>query len=151
LETCLFCAIQQGAQPPKGGVLYEDDLVYAHHGDFDDGPTYLGHVMVETKRHTPEFADLSEDEARAVGSLITRLSRAIKVCTGAERVYATFYGEVTPHLHVHLTARYPGTPAAYLRWNVEDWPDAPRGNADEVSALCERLRSALVVSGSEEI
>ena len=151
METCLFCAIQRGAQPPKGGVLYEDDLVYAHHGDFDEGPTYLGHVMVETKRHTPEFADLTCDEARAVGLLIARMSRALKVCTGAERVYATFYGEVTPHLHVHLTARYAGTPAAYLRWNVEDWPDAPRGNADAVRALCERLRSALAAAGRGEI
>jgi diadenosine tetraphosphate (Ap4A) HIT family hydrolase len=143
MDTCPFCDIQQGARPPLGGPIYEDALVYAHHADFDEGPTYLGHVMVETKRHTPDFADLTAAEAQAVGLLIARLSRALKACTGAEKVYATFYGEVTPHLHVHLTARYPGTPAEYLRWNVEDWPSAPRGNAGDVAALCRRLRATL--------
>ena len=50
-----------------------------------------------------------------MGLLITRLSSALKACTDAEKVYAVFYGVVTPHLHVHLTARYPDTPAEYLR------------------------------------
>ncbi|HKB48876.1 MAG TPA: HIT family protein [Ktedonobacterales bacterium] len=149
MNKCLFCDIQQGAQLPVGAPIYEDGLVYAHHADFDEGPTYLGHVMVETKRHTPDFAELTCAEAQAVGLLIARLSSALKVCTNAEKVYATFYGEVTPHLHVHLTARYPGTPAEYLRWNVENWPGAPRGGAEEIAALCERLRAALA-SRSEE-
>jgi diadenosine tetraphosphate (Ap4A) HIT family hydrolase len=78
-----------------------------------------------------------------MGLLITRLSNALKACTGAEKVYTVFYGEVIPHLHVHLTARYPDTPAEYLRWKIEDWPGAPRGNADEIAALCRRLRAAL--------
>jgi diadenosine tetraphosphate (Ap4A) HIT family hydrolase len=50
---------------------------------------------------------------------------------------------VTPHLHIHLTARYPDTPAAYLRWNIEDWPGAPRGNVDEIVSLCQRMRATL--------
>ncbi len=104
--------------------------------------------MLETKRHTPGFADLTSTEAQAIGLLITRLSNALKACTGAEKVYAVFYGEVTPHLHIHLTARYPDTPAEYLRWNIEDWPDAPRGNMDDVAALCRRLRSELANSSS---
>ena len=99
------------------------------------------HLMLETKRHTPGFANLTPAEAQAIGLLITRLSSALKACTGAEKVYAVFYGEVTPHLHVHLTARYPGTLVEYLRWNIEDWPAAPGGNVDEIAALCQRLRS----------
>ena len=143
MERCLFCDIQQGLIASVGGVLYEDDLVYAHHYHFGEEPTYLGHLLIETKRHTPDFAELTPTEAQAIGLLIARLSNALKACTGAEKVYAVFYGEVTPHLHVHLTARYPGTPAEYLRWNIEDWPGAPRGNADQIAALCQRLRSTL--------
>lgn len=148
MEECLFCAIQRGKAPPIGGPVYEDELVYAHHFEDGDGPSYLGHLLVETRRHIPGFADLTPAEAQAVGLLIARLSHALKASTGAEKVYAVFYGEVTPHLHVHLTARYRETPAEYLRWNIEDWPDAPRGGADEVAALCHRLRRALASGAS---
>jgi histidine triad (HIT) family protein len=143
MKECLFCTIQQGVTPPAGGPIYEDDLVYAHHAHFHDEPTYLGHLMLETKRHTPDFTDLTPAEARAIGLLTARLSRALKACTDAEKVYSVFYGEVTPHLHIHLLARYPNTPAEYLRWNLEDWPGAPRGDEQAIAALCQRLRSAL--------
>jgi histidine triad (HIT) family protein len=143
MTDCLFCNIQQGVTPPAGGPIYEDELVYAHHSHFDDGPVYLGSLAIETKRHTPDFADLTPAEAQAIGLLIARLSRALKICTGAEKVYVEFYAEVTPHLHTFLTARYPGTPAEYLRWNVKDWPDAPRGDVQDIAALCERLRTTL--------
>ncbi|HLW03527.1 MAG TPA: hypothetical protein VKT82_33080 [Ktedonobacterales bacterium] len=140
---CLFCQIQQGVTPPVGGPIYEDDLVYAHHAHFGEGPHYLGQLALETKRHTPDFTDLTPAEAQAIGLLSARLSRAIKACTGAEKVYLEFYAEVTPHLHLFLTARYPDTPAEYLRWNVKNWPGAPRGDEPEIADLCERLRAAL--------
>jgi len=143
MQACLFCSIQRGLIPVVGGSLFEDELVYAHHFHIGEEPTYLGHLLLETKRHTPDYADLTAAEAHAIGLLITRLSRALKACTGADKVYAVFYGEVIPHLHVHLTARYPGTPDEYLRAKIEDWPDAPRGKVDEVAALCSRLRAWL--------
>ena len=144
MEECLFCRIQKGLIPVAGGPIYEDELVYAHHFHMDEWPVYSGHLLVETKRHTPDFADLTADESRAVGLLIARLGKALKACTGAEKVYVTFYGEVTPHLHVHLTARYPDTPQEYLRWNVEDWPGAPQGNWEEIADLSERLHAFLM-------
>jgi diadenosine tetraphosphate (Ap4A) HIT family hydrolase len=143
MEECHFCRLQQGLLATPGGPIYEDELIYAHHFSFGEGPVYLGHLMVETRRHTPDFADLTDAEARAVGLLMARLSHALKVCTGAEKVYAVYYGEVVPHLHIHLTARYPDTPPQYFRWQLEEWPDAPRGGADEVAVLCEQLRAIL--------
>jgi diadenosine tetraphosphate (Ap4A) HIT family hydrolase len=125
-----------------GGAIYEDNLVYAYHWA-EEGSGYLGHLVLITRRHTPDFADLTPVEAQAVGLSITRLSSALKACTGAEKVYAVFYGEVTPHLHVHLTTRYRDTPPEYLRWHVENWPDAPRGNADSIASLCHELRATL--------
>jgi hypothetical protein len=79
---------------------------------------------------------------------MARLSLALKACTGAEKVYVECYGEVTPHLHLFLTARYPNTPDEYLRWNVEQWPGAPRGGVEEIAALCQRLRAALAHTSS---
>lgn len=143
MQACQFCNQQQGMIPVVGGVIYEDERVYAHHFYDDDGPTYLGHLMAEPKRHVPSFAELSDEDAQALGLLVARLSRALKACAGAEHVYAEFYGEVIPHVHIHVIARYAGTPPEYWRWNVDDWPAAPRGGAAEIAALCEKLRAYL--------
>lgn len=149
MESCIFCEIQHGLNPVIGGpVIYEDDLVYAHHDQFGKEPFYLGNLLLETKRHAPGFADLTPTEAQAIGLQITRLSQTLKACTGAEKVYVYFYGELTPHLHVYLTARYPGTPEEYWRWNIDDWAGAPRGGTKEITALCERLSAHLANSSS---
>lgn len=143
MEECQFCQIQQGVLFTPGGPIYADDLTYAHHVFFGQGPVYAGHLLVETRRHIPGFADLTAAEARSMGLLIARLSHALQACTGAEKIYVVCYGEVVPHLHVHLTARYPDTPPQYVRWQLEDWPDAPRSDADDIATLCARLRTAL--------
>ena len=100
----------------------------------------------ETRRHLPSFAELTPEEAQAVGLLIARLSKAIKVCTGADHVYAFFYGDHVPHLHVHVFARYPGTPEEYWRERVDEWSQSPKGGAAEVAALAQRLRDYLAES-----
>lgn len=141
MEDCPICAKHQGTV--IGGPIYEDDLLYAHHGQYYQGETYLGYLRVETKRHVPSFAELSDAEAQAVGLLVTRLSRALKDCAGADHVYEFFYGDHVPHLHVLLYARYPGTPQEYWRERVDEWPGAPKGGADEIAALSERLRASL--------
>lgn len=76
-----------------------------------------------------------------MGLLIARLARALDDCCGAERACVEFYGEVTPHLHVYLTARYPGLPSEYWRANIGKWPEAPKGGPDEIAALGARLRA----------
>ena len=99
---CLFCQIQHGLVPVIGGPIYEDELVSATHYAYDQLPVYLGYLVVQTKRHAATFADLTDCEARAVGLLITRLARALKECTGAERCYVVFFGEAVPHRLLHM-------------------------------------------------
>lgn len=140
---CLFCQIQYNLVPVIGGPIYEDELVLATHYSYDQLPVYLGYLVVQTKRHAPTFADLTDCEAKAVGLLITRLARALKECTDVERCYVVFFGEATPHLHIFITARYPGTPPEYWRSNVHRWPGAPKGGAAEIVALCDQLRACL--------
>lgn len=147
MNTCPFCTIYKDL----GGILYEDDFVYAHHYSRDEEPGYLGHLMLKTKRHVPGLADLTEAEAQAVGLGMARLSKALKACTGAEKIYVEAYYEVVPHLHFHLTARYPETPQEYWRWKVGDWPDAPQGGPEEITALCEQLREYLAQIGPEAV
>lgn len=144
MEECPICAKHKGQVP--GGLIYEDELVYAHHVYNQSGETFLGYVRAETKRHVPSFAELTPAEAQAVGLLTTHLSRALKECAGADHVYVFFYGDHVPHLHLHIFARYPGTPEEYWRNRVDEWPGSPKGGANEVTAFCERLRASLANS-----
>jgi histidine triad (HIT) family protein len=143
MDGCPFCATYEDLPFALGGILYEDDLVCAHHYYQDGEPAYLGHLLLRTKRHVPGLAELTEDEGQAIGLAVARLSKALKTCTGAEKVYAEAYYEVVPHLHLLLTARYPGMPREFWRWKIGEWPDAPKGGAKEVIALCELLRVQL--------
>lgn len=120
LKECTICNKQKGLVPVVGGVIYEDDLVYASHIYDEEEPTDLGYLMAETKRHVHTFADLTDAQAQAIGLLITGLSRALKACVGADLAYAVFFAEVVPHLHVLITARYPNTPPEYWRTKVYD-------------------------------
>jgi len=144
MEGCYFCDRIAGRIELVGGLIYADDQVVAFHETSDQWPAYLGDLVAVARRHTGGgLAELTEPEAQALGSLVARLSRALKIGAGAERAYAECYGEVTPHVHIFVPARYPGAPPEYWRWNVRDWPAAPRGNRAEVVALCERLRTYL--------
>ena len=146
---CLVCRKHAGdPELVPAGPVAEDELVVVthlspwspgHHGE----PVYLGHLFVEPRRHAPGLADLTPAEARAVGWWNSRVSLALREVMGAEHVYAAVIGDGVPHLHVHLLARFPGTPREYWWQRVTEWPGAARGDVGEVSALVLRLREHL--------
>ena len=142
---CYVCRKHRGETATPGVPVYESELLVAGHADFPPGEqgAYLGHLMVEPRRHAPGLAELAGAEAQALGLLVARLSRALKEREGAEHVYAFVLGDRVPHLHVHLVPRYPGAPPEYRGVHVDEWPDAPRGDDVAVTALCLRLRRHL--------
>jgi histidine triad (HIT) family protein len=143
---CFICRKHRGDEPAPGGPIYEDEFVWvshAYHSDRNPEP-YLGHVLVEPKRHALGFPDLTEEEAAAVGVAITRVSRAIRDTEGAEHVYVAVVGHHTPHLHVHLIPRYPGTPLEYWDpFTVDDAPQAKHGGPEAAAAVADRIRAAV--------
>ena len=145
-DDCFACRKLRGELPPPGGPLYEDDLVYASHVFDVQGrgdPIYLGQLLVETKRHAPWVADLTPEEAAAVGRVLPPLARALVDGLGADWVYTATIGHGVPHFHLHLFPRYPGTPSE-LRWyEVDEWEGAPHGGADEIAATVDRIRAQL--------
>ncbi len=131
-----------------GGSVGEDELVVVSHAapwppEVADRPVYLGYLFVEPRRHAPGLADLTDAEARAVGWWCTRASRALREAGGAEHVYSKVIGDGVPHLHVHLLARYPGTPREYWWDNVTQWPGAPRGLVPQIADFVRDLRAYL--------
>lgn len=143
-EACFVCDKHRQGDAAQGGVLYQDELVYAGHVHAMRGPTaYAGWLLVEPKRHAAGLADLTDEEAAAVGRLATRCARALKDGVGAEHVYAFVYGDGVPHLHVHLAPRYPGTPRRFWGPRLSEWPDGPRVDEPQMRELVRQLRDRI--------
>ena len=90
-----------------------------------------------------DLVDLTPEEAASMGRLANAASSALRRTEGAEHIYAAVIGHGVEHLHLHLIPRYPGTPREFWWTRVDEWPDAPRGDAADVIALAQRLRLAL--------
>ena len=101
--------------------------------------SYLGHVFVEPLEHRPGLADLTPAQGAALGHAMQLTSTALRAA-GHDHAYAFVLGDREFHLHVNLIGRYPHAPEEYRGTRVDEWPDAPQGDADRVAAYVERLR-----------
>lgn len=133
---CLVCRKHAAADP--GIEVRRDDLVYVGHLPATP-EAYLGHLFVEPLEHLPGLADLGSEQAAAVGEAMRRTSVALRAA-GHDHVYAFVFGDRVPHLHVHLLGRYPGAPEEFRGTSVDEWPEAPRGDATAVAEYVARLR-----------
>jgi histidine triad (HIT) family protein len=141
VTNCFICEKHKGTIKTAGATIYEDEYVYVGHIDNNGKPNYLGHIMIDLKRHVPTLAEMNLDEASAFGVIMAKISRALKESEKAEHVYALVSGNSVPHMHMHLVARYPNTPEQY--WGpfaVYDSPNARMGDNDEVINLCNRIK-----------
>jgi histidine triad (HIT) family protein len=142
MEGCFVCDKHRDLDE----ILGDEHAVVSHltlttpAGTADD--VYLGYLFVEPRRHVAQLGDLTPDEAASLGRLAAAASDGLRRSEGAEHVYAAVIGHGADHLHLHLIARYPGTPREYWWVRVDEWPGAPRGGAQEIAALGERLRGA---------
>ncbi|KMY43975.1 HIT family hydrolase [Bacillus sp. FJAT-27916] len=144
VKSCFICEKHAGNIETAGVAIYEDQYLYVGHIDRNGRPNYLGHIMIDLKRHVPTLAEMTIDEAKAFGVMMSRVSKALKESEGAEHIYSLVSGNSVPHLHMHLVARYPNTPKEY--WgpmDVYDWEEAPMGRNQAVVELCRRIASYL--------
>lgn len=144
MKDCFICEKHAGNIQTAGTIIYEDDIVYVGHIDQAGKPSYLGHIMIDLKRHVPTLGDMTIEEAQAFGVMMARLSKALVESEKAEHVYSLVSGNSVPHLHMHLVPRYPNTPKQYWGpFDVYAWEDAPMGDENEITALCIRLKAYL--------
>ncbi|WP_114570441.1 HIT family protein [Exiguobacterium flavidum] len=144
MNDCFICDKHAEVIETAGITIHEDEYVYVGHIDRAGAPNYLGHIMIDLKRHVPTLAELTTDEATVFGIIMARVSKALKESESAEHIYALVSGNSVPHLHMHLIARYPGTPKEH--WGPMDvygWEDAPMGTEEDVVRLCLRLKTYL--------
>lgn len=140
---CLICGELRGEVAVPGGFLWQDEAVVACHmpplDEIDNPRPYLGHLQIVTRRHVARLGELTDEEGAAVGRAAARLARAVTQAGGAEWVYAAVIGTRTPHFHLHLLPRYPGTPREIAWHELDEWEGGPHGGAEEIAELVERL------------
>ncbi len=145
---CFVCAKHALGDAAPGGVLFEDELIYAGHAYPLAGPAlaYRGYLVAEPLRHVAGLGDLTDSEAAALGRLVNRLARAVKEVAEAEHVYSFVFGDGLAHAHLHvvLAPRYAGTPREYWGVRLREWPDAPRVGEEEMRSLVARLRAHVI-------
>ncbi len=143
--SCLFCQEQarERTSSEEGRIIYEDELFVASHRLDESELSYLGLILIRTKRHVNDLGELSDAEAEGLGRLIQRVGKALKVTTGAAWTYCYSFLEGVRHVHVFVTARYPNVPKEYVRLDIAKWPAAPMGREKEVSELSSRIRTML--------
>jgi diadenosine tetraphosphate (Ap4A) HIT family hydrolase len=142
---CFVCRKHQVLASNTAGIIYQDDLIIVSHAILlgDEETHYLGYIFVEPKRHVWELGDLMDDEAQIIGRFTSRVAKGLMETVGMKHVYSFVFGDGAPHLHVHVIGRYPGTPREYWGTNVDEWPDAPKGDAAEIEEVVLRLRTFL--------
>jgi len=62
----------------------------------------LGTLFIESKRHFLDYAEMMDDESASFGSVMRKIYHALKLHTGAERVYQVTLMEGAPHYHSWL-------------------------------------------------
>lgn len=138
-EPCPICDGHRGEGPLVAPVVWRDDLVWVKHVVERAMPVTLGHLVVETARHTAYVDSLTDHEAAAIGLARRRAAVALRAELEAEGVHAFVSNRALEHFHEHVLVRHAGTPGDVLWHQAADAPSARRGDVDDVQELCRRL------------
>lgn len=105
-RCCRLCAAAHGA-----GTRLVDlhGWVAAGYPEQQDVP---GAVICMLRRHVERLSELHDDEAAGMGIVAQRVSAAIDVVVGPEKIYMLMFLEQTPHLHFVLLPRPAGVSLA---------------------------------------
>lgn len=151
--VCLLCDGDRAAADLNRVTVWEDDLwrLAMPRRGYTTGFGYL-----EPKRHVPHITDLDGEEAATFGSVLGRVSSALKAAAGADLVYAYVFGGGIPHLHVHLAPHragdalnsniirgeidYEAQPSGAQRMVSREFAEVPTA---DIEAVIARVRSLL--------
>ena len=103
MNDCLFCKIIAGEIPSK--KVYEDEFTYAFH---DIAPQAPVHVLVVSKKHTPDVAhndDLSDRELAACLRTCAKVAEMLGIAEGGYRIVNNCGDnacQTVKHMHYHV-------------------------------------------------
>ncbi len=145
-DDCPICRRLLGHEPDPGGALIETEFVRAQHASTPEGRpgVYAGWLLVTPRRHVTSLAELTDDEAREMSVVRTRLATALRDST-ALHVYSMVIGDQVPHVHEHVIARWPDTPEEHFGpTKLLEWDGAHLMTDEGIRLFCDRLRDRLL-------
>jgi diadenosine tetraphosphate (Ap4A) HIT family hydrolase len=104
IPGCVACDIVAGKLIEPGGVIYEND--YWHVGSAVSFPfIWPGFLIIKLKRHCDHLAELSSEEAVALGPVIQSTCLALAKVLHPAKVYVCSFGDGVKHVHFWLLPR----------------------------------------------
>lgn len=110
MDDCYSCEHNAATdRPPREEIVLTEHWRVVH--SFNS--SLPGWLVLVPLRHVAAFDELSEAANAELGSLVGRLSGALREVLGCEKTYVMQFSEAPgfAHLHVHLVPRMPDQPA----------------------------------------
>lgn len=138
MENCFVCRKHNGQEAaPPGGYIYEDEHWMVCHAPGKLGP--LGTLFIESKRHFLDYAEMGDEESASLGVVVKSIYAALKLHTGAERVYQVTLIEGIPHFHSWFVPRRETDPEKGMKFLMRD----DSCSDEDAAALAEQLRETM--------
>jgi diadenosine tetraphosphate (Ap4A) HIT family hydrolase len=100
---CLACDLAHGRRVLPGGLITETGGWRVEHCV---GPLGVGTLLVKPSRHVESVADLSRDEAVALGPLLSKTADVVTALCDPEQVYVCLWSHAGGRRgHIHFVAQ----------------------------------------------
>jgi len=144
-NACAVCALHAHEGGPPLAAWTDGTWLLRHHAH----PAPLaGWFLLDSVRCVRNPAEFGAVEAASFGTVLQRVTRAVRDACGVPRTYTIMFGEGAPHLHAHIIPRDPADPAS-CAWSVADLYRAVEqglrapAHPELVDATVARVRSLL--------
>ena len=138
MEICFICRKHNRQEvAPPGGYIYEDEHWMVCHAPGKLGP--LGTLLIESKRHFLDFAEMTDQESTSLGNVMKKIYRALRLYTNAERIYQVTLLDGVPHFHSWFVPRGKDVTEHGLKFLARD----DSCDEDEAIALAKKLRETM--------
>lgn len=94
---CVLCS------PESDKILWENERFYIIDASTKDFPLF---IRLIPKKHVKELGDLTDEEFEELFFLIRKLDKLVASELNPTKVNWASFGNMTPHLHWHLIARW---------------------------------------------
>ncbi|MBW4425666.1 MAG: HIT family protein [Nostoc desertorum CM1-VF14] len=113
VDGCLACSVLAGKIQAPGGVIYEDNYWVVEHSL---NPVLLpGYLIIKLKRHCKHLAQLTPEEASALGGIIQNTCSALSQVVKPAKIHVCSWGEQVKHIHFHIIPRSSTMPIGNLK------------------------------------
>jgi diadenosine tetraphosphate (Ap4A) HIT family hydrolase len=138
--SCLACDTIAGRVMPPGGVIFQNEHWLVDHAV---SPAPLtGFLIIKTKRHVEDIADLTLSEHASLGEAMSRTTKALRDVMAPERLYLASLGESVRHVHWLVVPRTAGLPAGPSLL-ADMWDGRWACSDEEAADVASRVRVAI--------